>query len=327
MTVLTQYLFLNFKNSKYHFIFLLSLLVVNLYGQNKKIETNKRSIKTTTVNYKKPKFSSLKRDLDKVPLNFKEQNPVELYEILKNKSKQISKNEFETTQQFEDRLKSNNHKPIIGDLNEDSLFIFKPKYKNIDYSIFNYNADSENLELAIKPDKNYDYLDKSPINTDRLIVLNEITIKDKSYNAVNAFGVSTEIHSTESKKYYLAINNWNEFFGERFIRTDYSDGERYFDLLKFNFKVEPKIAKQIKENDLITDSHNSFGKNCQLSSLYIGKIIRPFSYENTHTSDNATLSKPFEYKKYYKYINFHLEEIWIYNKDTGEVYIKIKQQL
>ena len=48
-----------------------------------------------------------------------------------------------------------------------------------------------------------------------------------------------------------AIFNWNEFFGERFIRTDYSDGERYFDLLKFNFKVEPKIAKQIKENDLI----------------------------------------------------------------------------
>ena len=300
-----------FKHINHLFLFLIVFSVSIVSGQNKKTTTNKKpkSVQSSNQNTKPISFSF---DFTKIPLNFKGQNSIELYNILKKKSVEILKDEFETTTQFEDRVKSINNKPIIGNLSEDSIFVFKPKHINLYCLNFEYDADSQDIELSLQIEDQYE-LNYQLNDKKKAIVLNETTVKESEYKGKNAFGVSKEIHSKETNIYSLIIDNW----------TDFTNSGISNDLIKFNFKVEPKIAKLIKENDLYS---SIIDKKGQLGSLYIGKIIRPFTYEVSYNSGSPTLSKPYDYTRNYKYINFNLEEIWIYNINTGEIYLKIKPE-
>lgn len=307
-----------FKNQKKQSILKSSFLMIaiilfigNVRGQNKTIPSKKTvpSINKTTVVNKKTTYltTSFDPNLTKIPIDFKGHNPIELYKSLRKKTTALSKGEFETTAQFEDRVKIENSKPILGILNEQSLFSFKSKESNLDHLSFSYDADNQLIELAIYCHTFFgenSQIDRSK----KTIELNEIRIEKNSTIGTNAFGVSKEINSYTDDVYSLLIDNWRNFV----------NGGILDDLIKIKFKVNPVIAKQIKEVDL------HYGGNGVLGFLYIGNIIKPFTYDGHYYSGAPTLSYPNRFTKNIYYINLKLNEIWIYNKITGEILTKIK---
>lgn len=278
------------------------LSICNANGQKKK--NNNANV---VSNYLKTSFDL---NLNKIPIDFKGHNVTELYKKLAEKQVNFEKSEFETYAQYEERMRIESSKPILGNLNEESIFAIKNQEPNLYPSNFKYDADSQEIELAIE--LKYFINNGGHIEIDekrKSIEIKSFILKDKNYQGTNAFGVSKEINSTKSSVYCLLIDNWKSFANE---------DSNVSSLVKFNFKVNPIVAKKIKETDLHLESG-------QLKFLYIGKVVKPYTTTG-HRYREATISFPYESEKNINYINFDLNEIWVYNKNTGEVYTKIKPQ-
>ena len=289
-------------------------VIQHLNGQTKPIQKKQ----PTPVNSKNTVIpntiylsSSFNRSLTKIPISFNGHNPIELYNNLHKRTTSLTKDEFESTAQFEQKLQIEKSKPIIGKLNEDSLFALIPNEIRLHYSGFKYNADSMNLELAFELEafKNYkNQSNKFDFSRKGIELQKKITEK-RNYDGMNIFGVSTQVYSEKSNVYSLLFDNW----------TDFVNGGVTNDLIKFNFKVDPIVAKKVKEN-------NTIGVNSILSAIIIGNVSKPYVCEGYYYSGTPTLSEAYEYEEKINYINFSLSEIWIYNKITGEILTKINPQ-
>ncbi|WP_395064738.1 hypothetical protein [Flavobacterium sp.] len=244
-------------------------------------------------------------NLNKIPIDFRGHNTIEIYKNLKAKKTNLQKNEFETTEQFEKRLSIETERKVLGTLNEDDLFAIKSQYQNLNCLKFKYDADNQEVELAIELK---DYInEENKIEFDgkkKSIEISKSTLKNQKYNGKNAFGVSKEINSRQELYYNLQIENWKSF-----INKD--------NLINLKFKVKPNIAKKIKEEDL-------YGYNGLLGFIYIGKINESLVSNGYYYSGKPTITKPYEFEYNINYIDFDLYEIWVYNKNTGEILSKVK---
>ncbi|MDO9152136.1 MAG: hypothetical protein Q7U47_00215 [Paludibacter sp.] len=307
-------------------IIVLLLIAFNCNISSQKIVTQLKKA-NTTVKKQNPQvsYSIVPFDLNitKIPIYFKGVNPIELYNRLEKKTIGINKGEFETTAQYEERLLIENLNPILGNLNELSLIALKPSKTKLYILDFKYDADKQLLDLTLELDdyrndeersRVYDLGDRNKLDirnrNRKLVVLVEKITSDKSYLASNAFGASTTVYYWESTNYALYFQNWSNFTNAGLNES----------LINFEIKVDPIIAKKIKENDL------NYGKERILGTLYIGKLSKPYSLIGEYFSNKATLDSPDEFKKHYKCINMNVQEIWIYNTNTGEIYTKIKPQ-
>jgi len=167
------------------------------------------------------------------------------------------------------------------------------------------------LELAFEFEafKNYKNQQYKFDSSRKGVELQKKITEKRNYDGMNIFGVSTQVYSEKSNIYSLLFNNWKDFV----------NGGVTNDLIKFNCKVNPLIAKKIKEN-------NTIGVNSILSAIFIGNVLKPYVSEGYYHSGTPTLSEAYEYEEKINYINFSLSEIWIYNKITGEILTKIKPQ-
>lgn len=168
----------------------------------------------------------------------------------------------------------------------------KPIIGNLyEYSLFTFQS---NNIFDLTYDADNQEMEAYITNIKEIELRNRI-LRKGTYNGTNAFGVSKEIDFEESISHCLSIINCNKFTN-----------------LKAVFKISAEKAKQIKEKKL-------------LSVIYIGKLSKPYIQNNYYTN-TPTLKDPYDDKKRINYINFELNEIWIYNKISGEIYAKIKQQ-
>ena len=114
------------KNTIFFISIMLFIFVENANSQTN-INSNKKQTKTIKAINKNTIHLVSISDLSipNLPLGFQGVNPIELYKNLEKRKDKLNKKEFETTSQFQDRIKKENTKPIIGKLTEDSLYFFK----------------------------------------------------------------------------------------------------------------------------------------------------------------------------------------------------------
>lgn len=90
--------------------------------------------------------TEIQLDVENLPIKFSG-NDIKAVAENVEKRQQLTKDEFETTQQFRERVDRENAKPVIGNLNYNSLFIFEalPDFK--------YDADTERMLLVPRPSR------------------------------------------------------------------------------------------------------------------------------------------------------------------------------
>ena len=228
-----------------------------------------------------------------IPINFKGVNIKDLYTSLTKNKELNTQTEYETKLDFEKRLVTQNKKYILNNLSKESLFCFIPEdYSSKKYVYDNtlelkYNSEEKELNVSINLEN-----DQIKIND-----YNNILGTNK---AQNSYGAKTIVTRMILEDFQIKIMNVEDFNLKKYILNN---------TLKTNISLDPIKAKIIKEKN-------------KLNILLIGKLNK-----NTHSYNEdyslATISNPSEAKLIKKIINLDIEEIWLFDKKTGEVLKKI----
>ena len=236
-----------------------------------------------------------------LPIDFRGNNQKELFEKIIITIKKNKKDEFETTEQWKQRVDSNLSQNIYGNININSLLSFVKDNSNATYDYnFIYDADNKliNLDFSVynwNIDINNDNLERYSIDLD------EISSSTSSYVGENAYGAKTNAIEITSNRIRLILNNYNE----------------YLPLLMTN-KYSPKM--KIVINNIDATKAKSL-KNT-ISLLFVVKLVSPYAAV-TEKYFQATRNSP----RGGTFINSNLitsiSEIWVYDRKTGEVFKKI----
>jgi len=249
----------------------------------------------------KPSHAYLKTTFDKnterIPVSFLGHDIEQIYNAFDRRKKAEQKDEFETKEQYQRRLAAQAEKPLFGSVGPDAVFAFVASPTS------QYDADSQILTVTIETSNVWK---SAEINGSRLglfIKRGEVITKESTRQ--NAYGAKVEIKETDSTHFELAIHNHLTFKTEKVLGEDHTGGETVF---VGRINLSPAKAKAIKNN---------------LAALILTKLTTP------NISDGAIYIEPtfdFHYEYFTKmcYVNVNLLEIWIYDKLTGEVIIKIK---
>jgi hypothetical protein len=248
----------------------------------------------------------------KVPATFTGSDFQNIYSTLLRTPVIKDKGEFETTDQYNQRI-SDLSKIVFSSketASDELVFVFRPEK---DLSILNddlsssYDADEETLTISLKPTKVAAYESKpgnKAVGAKQLdfesFIAKSGSYKDEGeYVASNAFGATRKVEKSSFRRFKLAINNINQF--SNFKASTYSS----------EFKVRlylplPK-AKEAKEN---------------LSVLYIAKLVKPF-YTIDSYKIKPTIDKPSDLDFTSVVLISDVREIWFFNGLTGEIYTKL----
>lgn len=277
------------------FIVILSILgclsINNAYAESKnKTHKTKKQISKYVDIYDENPFDLSRASL---PMNYRGHDAMRLYTAL-TKRKKITKDEFESTEQFNIRLAGALKKPVLGKLmiNDNYAFIIKP--------VVDYNADKELLSISLKQ-KGFDNKDSFGLTSEfsksyykgfNGIKISDLSNKCHKYNASNAYGAIKSVMTCEIKYAYIEMSN---------ILDEMEVG------LNIN-NIAPKFAKDYKD---------------RIRVLVIVKLIEPYA-DATMDYTAPTFSLSYETYKYEYDIFSNATELWVYNYNTGIVLKKIK---
>lgn len=166
------------------------------------------------------------------------------------------------------------------------VFVCPPGYGDI-----HYDADSNKLNYTVVTE----YYGSPTVRIDG-------SYKDKGdYLASNALGAKVKVHESWTYSYYLKLT-----------KSNFSA----LSSLTFSCNLSPQAAK-----DLI--------KNQGLFKLYVCSLRlddpNKFSYLSfSYNRKEPTISSPYDSTSSDYFINVHVNELWLYNKATGEIYQKYK---
>ena len=254
------------KNIIFIISLMLCIFVENTNGKTKVIQVRKQT-KTTKVINKGTEYLLSSQDLSitKLPIGFQGVNSIELYKRLEKRKDKLNKKEFETTSQFQDRIKKEYAKPIIGKLTEDSLYFFKVLLSKpilSDFDIISYNAD--NKEITVRNEISWT---KGLLEESKPSVYLKKYSKSRKYLGSNAFGATAVVTEYQDYSYNLVISNLpaiQDSIGNEFVIS--------------KFQLDVNSVKQIKKHNL-------------LGCVYIGKLLHPYS-DNGFDSSSATIDSP-----------------------------------
>lgn len=244
-----------------------------------------------------------------LPPTFQGHDLAKLYSVLEQRSLSSSKkDEFETTEEYSERIRAEQTKVIIDSLFANSVYAFKardckPQYDADKQTFF---AQCKLSPFAQQPSLRSDF----PRNIKA--VSWRFESKDLgSYTGTNAFGVSAEVSRSQLISYNIAIHNWDEFPLEEVIDKDdplapFLDKKKAFLL---QMELPPAKAKLLKPS---------------ISALFVCTLAPPFVSKFEDYSA-ATLDNPLSVIYTTYYVHARLVEVWFYNETTGEVLKKIKE--
>ena len=236
-------------------------------------------------------------NVDKLPPNFNGHSLKSIYDILEKREKTKAKGEFETTEQYRQRVEQDNKKPLWGSLNISSTLGFVSKVNEIGSPINNlYDADNQIMTYTLTPERsqnletkyNSNYLEKN-----NCFQIESKTVLSKDYVGTNSYGSKIDVRQTVSYISTLVIENWNLNEWEK---------------LEAKIPIEKAIIAKNKSR-----------------VLFIGELVKPY-FSTGYLSSKPTIQNPRDSAWIYNYLHLNIREIWIFNEETGEVYAKIKQQ-
>jgi hypothetical protein len=247
-------------------------------------------------------------DWDRCPIGFQGLNPVSLYnELLKNKSKIIKKNEFETTEEYESRKRSHSSDSLSGSFRLNSVFAI-PILADV---LTSYDADKELLTVKFNESTTliYDSELESALQT-----------KIPAEKSRSLF--YEEKISGESIDIFTKLEKMDYYIGSNAFGATARVTRKFIDSLSiayrgiFSFKskshlsinMDPAQAKIVKDRGRLLQI-------CQLEYPYIGNRIIRYG---------ATISKPIDAIVTNKYIAIRPIELWFYDRQSGEIFYKEK---
>jgi hypothetical protein len=240
------------------------------------------------LKYQAKKYTNIQVDtsLNRLPPKYFGNDPRALFTAIEKRKDKAEKSEFETIEQFQKRITNENSMPIIGKLSTDSLWSLQANEAK-----FEYSADSAEMNIYIN--FGFDGILKA-------ISLSSVEINHGSYAASNSYGASTVVKSSDYESYAAAPCNYSEFPFKDTI------GQHYIGVKIALDQNEAKNAKNDMKVLLIA----------KLADPLISEVER--YHEATFSSPNTSIFSD-------RYIHINLNEIWIYNQKTGQIYSKIKR--
>jgi hypothetical protein len=245
--------------------------------------------------------------VNKLPPHFKGHDIKSIYRELAARRGKAEKGEFETTPEFEARIKRENDAPILGGLHKDSylaLVIENASGEAI------YDADLKTMTMAVALSSG---AKNSYTPSDKKALTSIGNSRLEKYEASNAFGAKTIVDRISGIDYNIAFSNYMSFGLSRYLNSD---------------RAKRGVTDDIFANDVILaqipmDVALARGAKARLKILAIVKLVEPYTYEGTHYS-KPTMDSPSEYFIQYYFLNTELIELWIYDDATGQVLLKKK---
>jgi hypothetical protein len=218
--------------------------------------------------------------------NFKGHSTTQIYASLYN-SGTPTKGKFETTEEFQERLRRANSKPLFGKVRKSSPLAFSVSPSQIDY-----NADSEEMKV-------YFYFWENPEGGLSIMSENGKTIT-KQYVAQNGFGAKTVVTETSRISFGFSVVNYEKFW---FSDTDISKRHA----LTFQFRVPRSSAPKFENS---------------AKGLFIGYISAPEHEMRGSGRESATFDSPYASVTILNYVCIRLKLSLLYNSKTGYVYAR-----
>lgn len=197
------------------------------------------------------------------------------------------KDEFETSQDYSERVERIRLTPLYASVTAASTLAFS---KEISTSRVDYDADSESMNVSIFPSKATMVGEKF---FESAVIDRQVESRSE-YVGVNAYGRKVNVARTRYLVCAATFNNIDTI--SRKIRTPNS----------LAFKINPSDARVAKDN---------------LGLLYILNTAPPFVVKY-HEYAAPTIDSPTELSFGGNVIVGRLQQMWLYNIKTGQIYAK-----
>lgn len=240
---------------------------------------------------------------EKVPVSFRGNSMKQIYQAIAKKFYD-GKDEFETTQNYLNRLEADQKQPLLDEILFNSLLSVIGKSYTGEYDadtqtlsilpeIHNIYVDFGNYTVSKSIDAKVDYKPRQCVYSS----FEQSLEQSSTYAAQNAYGMTTTVKQSMYKFYGLAFSNYQK------LSKNSSDKQ-----LVFKIKINPEKAREAKKD---------------LQVLYLFRMIAPYKgWVDDRIS--PTLQNPKDEIKYSLCNYGEVSEIWFYNQQTGYIYHKEK---
>lgn len=204
--------------------------------------------------------------------------------------------EFETTDAFKKRIATERAAPLFGSVFIDSEFAF-----SIQEVASKYDADSQTLNVEF-PSRSILVTDahQGKRFMDTFKVLSPVDQDFGTYVGQNAIGASRVVSKSIVLNFLFAPQNLDEF-------QNMLSRPRVAPVGKYSLSLSIDRAKDAKEN---------------LAALFVVTFAEPFADLSNQKLD-PKIDFPYDILYVDSYLMGRLEEFWLYNRKTGEIYQKV----
>jgi len=231
--------------------------------------------------------------IDKLPALYHGIDPEPLYKALEARKKRSTKGEFETSEDYRQRVRRDFAAPLVGSITQNSLLAFET------YELeTSYDADSGEMLVTSK-------LENPIIGVTPKFDLGSLKLSFRpepttTYVGSNAYGAKVIVKKERSSLYYLLLEN-------------YADFENDPGLSRRGYSVDKSISTKIKV-DVVNAKH----LKDSLRLLVVGKLIEPYIEEGFLTT-KPTINDPTELFAVFEYLQVEASELLVYDITTGQV--------
>ena len=134
-----------------------------------------------------------------LPHNYLGHDPKLICDALLKIASSTKKDEFETTEAYQNRIRDLQVKPLVGDLSTNSFLVFTYNPLNV-----RFNADKARLEVIVRLEEQLLAFDKP----ERLLSLDYRQTLGQSYIGQNTYGAKTVVQKEHAESWALMFTNY-----------------------------------------------------------------------------------------------------------------------
>lgn len=233
-------------------------------------------------------------DQSKLPKRYLGMDIKWLYQVLSDYSERLSKSEFETSKEYEERIQ--NHVTLPSPLAVDKEYAFRIEAFELTHQL-RYNAEIEEFStgrfgmICLDADKNLD-----SVQTFVVCDVGDIDRQRNEYIGSNAYGAKRNIERRRAHSFGLAIGKDGEF-SKQFLK-----GYQGF---QDHFVVPRERARQLE------------GK--RMGVLFVGTLHDPRLVAGQSTVISPTMSNPADIRVTRSAVKFRPTRIVYFIDETGDI--------
>jgi hypothetical protein len=247
-------------------------------------------------------------NVEKLPPDFKGVDIAKLFTLLSKKAP-LKKEEFETTAEYEKKVRA----AITDDIYAFKLDTDISPFFSTPLVIHPYDADTQKLRIDII------MCDLSESNSRVSVVIKDVEIDRGSYVGSNAFGVKVLVHTATHIQYGIALVNQQVFYLHIQDPSFSTRMSPTYITATIQLEIPPEKARRLKNNiGVILLCKPSLYVSTGQSLLESGNSL----VFRDRKSSKATIDSPYSDHTDRSFINVEVLSIWIYEINTGSILLK-----